>query len=296
MKVVHTFEEVRDLAGGRIGLVPTMGFFHEGHLSLIKAAAESTDTVVVSVFVNPLQFNESGDLDAYPRDLDRDAALAETAGAQLLIAPADSYMYPRQHYTRIRVAGASDGMEGAYRSGHFDGVATVVAKLFAGVRPDVAFFGRKDAQQLAVVRALACDLSFPVEIRGLPIVRESDGLALSSRNIRLDGEIRGSALALSTALFAASDAFEAGERSVAVLTHEAATRLGTHSGVETEYVEAATARDVAGVETIEAEVFLAVAARIGNVRLIDNVHLNPGTGLADRGVRLSEPSILYGGP
>ncbi len=171
MKIVHTFDDVRAVSDDSVGLVPTMGFLHEGHLSLIRAASDKNDTVVVSVFVNPLQFTEASDLDGYPRDLDRDAALAERSGANVLFAPDVSHMYPSEQRATVTVAHVADGMEGAHRPGHFAGVATVVAKLLAGVRPDTAYFGRKDAQQLAVVTTMARDLSFPTRIDGLATVR-----------------------------------------------------------------------------------------------------------------------------
>ncbi|MDK1009943.1 MAG: pantoate--beta-alanine ligase [Actinomycetota bacterium] len=295
MKTVHEFGDVRSLAVGRVGLVLTMGFLHEGHLSLIEAARENVDTVVVSIFVNPLQFNEPSDFVSYPRDRERDAALAEAAGADVLFVPDDSTMYPSEPVTRIEVGGVADGMEGAKRPGHFAGVATVVGKLFAGTQPDLAYFGRKDAQQLAVVRTMVRDLSFPVDIVGRPIVRESEGLALSSRNVRLDPSSRTHALALSGALFQVADAFEAGERSVVDLTASIEERLRGENRVVFEYAEIANAPDAAVTNHIGTEVFLAAAIRVGNVRLIDNVYLDPVSGVADRGIRLSAPSILYEG-
>ncbi|MEN8041591.1 MAG: pantoate--beta-alanine ligase [Actinomycetota bacterium] len=295
MRTVGTFAEARELASGSVGLVPTMGFLHEGHLSLIEAARESNDSVVVSLFVNPLQFNESSDLAAYPRDLDRDAALVRAAGADILFAPDAATMYPSTPLTSIEVTEVADAMEGAHRPGHFAGVATVVAKLFAGLQPDSAYFGRKDAQQLAVVATMAEDLSFPVEIVGLPIVREADGLALSSRNVRIEEHLRSPALSLSRSLFAAADAFDAGERSVASLRDRVRRGIADESDAEAEYVEMATAAGASITDTITDTVFLAVAVQIGDVRLIDNIHLDPRTGIADRGVRLETSSILYGG-
>lgn len=282
------------MAVGRLALVPTMGFLHEGHLSLVEAARNENDSVAVSVFVNPLQFDESGDLDAYPRDPDRDAALMRSAGADVLFVPDVAAMYPTEPLTSVQVGRISDAMEGASRPGHFTGVATVVAKLFAGIQPDTAYFGRKDAQQLSVVRRMATDLSFPVDVRGLPIIRERDGLALSSRNVRIDDHLRHSALGLSRSLFAAADAFEAGERSAETLLDAARGELGSVS-VDVEYVDLARVSDAVTVDVIEEdEVFVAIAARVGENRLIDNVTLNPITELADRGVRLGGPSVLYG--
>lgn len=295
MRTVSTFDEVRALCEGRIGLVPTMGFFHEGHLSLIEAACKESDTVVVTIFVNPLQFHETSDLDTYPRDLDRDVTLAETAGCDVLFVPEVSTMFGTIPVTRIEVAGVADGMEGAARPGHFAGVATLVAKLFSAIRPDTAYFGRKDAQQLVVVRTMARDLSYSVEVRGMPIIRETDGLALSSRNVRLDAESRSAALALSDSLFAAADVFESGVRSSDTLIDVVRERLDTQDKVAVEYIEVANTSDAASVERMDRDVFLAIAGRVGGVRLIDNVHLDPGSGVADRGVRLGVPSILYGG-
>lgn len=295
MKTVETFGEVRELVHGSVALVPTMGFFHEGHLSLIAEARRTTETVVVSVFVNPLQFGDSADLAAYPRDMGRDAALARAAGADILFVPDVDRMYPRGSRTIVTVEGVSDSMEGTHRPGHFAGVATVVAKLFAGIRPDMAYFGRKDAQQLAVVRTMATDLSFPVEVRGLPIVREPDGLALSSRNVRLGADDRASALNLHRALIAVGDAFEAGERSVGALLGIARATVDVGPDIGIDYIKAADASDASPVDRIEQSVFVAIAARVGDVRLIDNILLDPTTERADRGSYIDNPSILYGG-
>lgn len=291
MIVVTSFAEVRSQVGSvPSALVPTMGYLHDGHLSLVDLALEVADLVVMSLFVNPLQFDQQADLDRYPRDLDRDAALAEAAGVDLLFAPSLEEMYPIPPLTRVVVPGVSDGMEGAHRPGHFEGVATVVAKLFAGLRPAYAVFGRKDAQQLAVVRRMALDLSFPVEIIGAPIVRESDGLALSSRNVFLSAADRVAALGLSSGLFAAADAVGRGERSAAVLERLVADAV-EDSGGRLEYATLADALTADPIDGVDREAFLAVAARVGSVRLIDNVVLWPD-GSADTGVRLDGPSAL----
>jgi pantoate--beta-alanine ligase len=295
MNVVQTFEDVRAIEEGSVALVPTMGYLHEGHLSLIREASRLADTVVVSIFVNPLQFGEARDLDTYPRDVDRDTALAAEAGATVVFAPSAEYMYPDVPETTVSVGAVSEGMEGSARPGHFAGVATVVAKLFAGVQPHSAYFGRKDAQQLAVVSTMAADLSFPVAVTGLPVVRETDGLALSSRNVRLDGVSRERARALSQGLMGAADAFEAGEASVSTLKDIAAERMDSHDGVDVEYIELADARTASISSTLAGVQFLATAARVGDVRLIDNVTFDSSTRTADRGVRLAHPSILYGG-
>ncbi|HET9441841.1 MAG TPA: pantoate--beta-alanine ligase, partial [Acidimicrobiales bacterium] len=193
-------------AGRRVGLVPTMGWLHDGHLSLVRRAAAECDVVAATIFVNPLQFGESHDLAAYPRDLDRDSGLAAGAGVGHLFAPSVAEMYPGPVRTRVVVADVGDGLEGAHRPGHFEGVATVVAKLFAVAGPCRAYFGEKDWQQLQVVRTLVRDLSFPVEIVGCPTVREPDGLAMSSRNVYLSAEERAAATVLHRALRAAQDA------------------------------------------------------------------------------------------
>jgi pantoate--beta-alanine ligase len=289
--VVDTFDAVRvEIGTVHSALVPTMGYLHEGHLSLVEVATEMSDRVVMSLFVNPLQFDEPGDLDRYPRDLDRDAALAEAAGVDVLFAPTAGEIYPAEPLTRVSVAGVSEGMEGAHRPGHFDGVATVVAKLFAGIRPAYAVFGRKDAQQLAVVRRMALDLSFPVEIVGSPTVREVDGLALSSRNVFLGPDDRSAALGLSRGLFAAADAVRAGERDGSRL--EAMVRDPVaEAGADLEYATLADAFTAGPIDTVDREAFLAVAARVGEVRLIDNVVLWPD-GAVDTGVALDGQSIL----
>jgi pantoate--beta-alanine ligase len=292
VRTVGTFAEAREGRSGVVGLVPTMGYLHEGHLALIEAARKGSDTVVVSLFVNPLQFDEASDLARYPRDLDRDAALAESAGADILFAPDVAEMYPIEPVTRVRLEALTSTMEGAHRPGHFDGVATVVAKLFAGLRPDRAWFGRKDAQQLVVISRMAADLSFPVEVVGHPTLREADGLALSSRNVFLTSHEREVALSLSQGLFAAADAVADGERDGAALQRIVADRvIGAGAGLD--YAELASATDVSPQERLEVPGFLAVAARVGATRLIDNVWLDPD-GTADRGMRLERKSALYG--
>jgi pantoate--beta-alanine ligase len=289
---VDSFTGVRASRVGSVALVPTMGYFHEGHLSLISAAAEAADTTIVSLFVNPMQFGDPSDLDGYPRDEARDAALADKAGADVLFMPSVTEVYPSAA-TKVSVDDVAVGMEGLFRPGHFDGVATVVAKLFAGIQPDVAMFGNKDAQQLAVVRTMTNDLRLPVRVVGMPTVRELDGLALSSRNGAIAPSDRSKASALSEALFVAADTFDAGERRAAVLESVAASSLERYSGVEVEYVELADARTAQPVASVDAEAFLAVAATVGGVRLIDNISLNPAVGTAHRGTTLDRASILY---
>jgi pantoate--beta-alanine ligase len=280
MRTVRTVADLRAAldgprrAGRSIGLVPTMGALHEGHLSLIRAAREENDVVVVSLFVNPAQFNEASDLDAYPRDEARDADAAGRAGADLLFAPPVEEVYPPGFSTTVRVAGLTEHLEGEHRGiGHFEGVATVVCKLLNMAAPDVAYFGQKDAQQAAVIRRLVRDLDIPARIAVCPTVREPDGLALSSRNVHLKGADRERALALSKALEATAAAVADGERdpeAVAAAGRAAMARLG----VEPEYVALVSPDDLRPVRRINGSVLVAVAARVGSTRLIDNTILN----------------------
>jgi pantoate--beta-alanine ligase len=257
-------------AGASIGLVPTMGAFHEGHLSLMRRAREQCDRVVVSLFVNPTQFNEQADLDRYPRDERRDAALAGEAGIDFLFAPPVEQIYPAGFATTVSVAGVTEALEGVVRGrGHFDGVATVVTKLFNIVSPDVAYFGQKDAQQVAVIRQFVRDLDMPVQIEVCPTVREPDGLALSSRNARLSPAERARATALHRALVAAKESVVAGERDAVAVKANAIAAL-TSPGIEPEYFELVSADTLAPVRHIEGEVLALVAARVGAIRLIDN--------------------------
>jgi len=295
MKVLTTFEAVRAECEGSVGLVPTMGYLHEGHLSLIDAAAARCDTVVVSVFVNPLQFSDAGDLDAYPADLPRDITLAGGAGADIVFAPAVHEMYPPGSAVGVVVPGISDGMEGSSRPGHFEGVATVVAKLFSGIQPDVAYFGRKDAQQLALVTTMADSLRMPVDVVGCSIVRESDGLALSSRNTRLSHEARADAGQLFAALATAAELFAAGERRASTLKTAVRESLEDQPSIELEYVEVADAASAGIIEEVTDLSFMALAATVGGVRLIDNVTFDGRDASIDLGERIVSQSILYGG-
>jgi pantoate--beta-alanine ligase len=257
--------------GGRIGLVPTMGFLHEGHLALCDAARRHSDVVVLSIFVNPLQFGAGEDLDRYPRDLAADTALAAGRGVSVLFAPAVQEIYPSGTTEVTVTAPALAGrLCGAFRPGHFDGVLTVVAKLFNIVMPHVALFGQKDLQQATLIRRMAADLDFPVDVRIEPVVREHDGLAMSSRNVYLEPGERVAALSLSRALRAAQDAFAAGERSPAVLTAAVRAILQRQSGVSVQYVE------LVDVDTLESPTravaghAVAIAVHVGSTRLIDN--------------------------
>ncbi len=255
-------------AGRSVGLVPTMGAFHGGHHALMRAARERADLVVVSLFVNPTQFDEQSDLAAYPRDEARDAAEAAELGVDVLYAPPVEEVYPAGFATTVRVGALADVLEGASRGpGHFAGVCTVVAKLFNVVTPDIAVFGQKDAQQVAVLRRMVRDLDLPVALEVVPTVREADGLAMSSRNRRLDAEERDRALALSRALHAAERAVDAGERDAAAI--ERAAR-GAMAGVEPEYLALVDPDSFSPVQHVNGRVLVAVAARVGGTRLIDN--------------------------
>jgi pantoate--beta-alanine ligase len=280
--------------GGRVGLVPTMGYLHEGHRSLIRAARAATDLVVVTIFVNPLQFGTNEDLDRYPRDLSGDLACCEAEGADVVFAPSLQEMYPHGvPVTTVHVERLTEGLCGAARPTHFDGVTTVVSKLFAIAGPCTAFFGRKDAQQLAVITRMVADLNLPVDVVGCPLVREPDGLAMSSRNAYLSTGRREAALVLSRALEAAAGAVIAGERDAGATVGAAARVVATEPRVELEYLELRDAHDLTPCSgDIEGDVLLALAARVGETRLIDNVMLSVrGTEAhADLGIR-SEGAI-----
>lgn len=294
MTVLRTFEEVRSMTEGSVGLVPTMGFLHEGHLRLIEASVAENDTTVVTVFVNPTQFGEQRDLSSYPRDLERDVGLAYGVGADIVLAPSVDYMYPDGASTTVAVAGAAEAMEGIHRPGHFDGVATVVARFFAGLAPDRAYFGRKDAQQLAVVSSMVRDLGFPLTVRSIPTVREMDGLALSSRNVRIEPRLRPSALRIWHGLMAGASLYESGVRSVPEVLATVSAPLDDDWKVEVEYIELADAMTARPAGHFAGMQFLAVAATVGHVRLIDNVVIDNEAGTVERGTLLSSRSILYG--
>lgn len=260
--------------GGRTGLVPTMGAFHEGHLSLIRAARAACDLVVVWLFVNPTQFNEAADLANYPRDEERDAALAAASGADILFAPTVEQVYPAGFATTVTVAGLGETLEGAHRPGHFAGVATVVAKMLNMAGPDVAYFGAKDAQQVAVVRRMVRDLDIPTRIEVLPTVRDADGLALSSRNVRLNAEERGRATALYRGLCAGRAVLAAGEHDAAALTKLVEETL-VRAGVAVEYVAVVDADTFALLVRVEGPALVVVAGWVGATRLIDNLEVAP---------------------
>jgi pantoate--beta-alanine ligase len=281
VRTVRTVRELREAlaperhAGRSIGLVPTMGAFHGGHLSLIRRAREQTDVVVVSLFVNPAQFGPGEDLHAYPRDEENDARLAEAEGVDILFAPPVEEVYPDGFATTVAVGGLTDVLDGApeHRGPeHFAGVTTVVTKLLNMAAPDVAYFGQKDAQQVLVVRRLVRDLDIPVRIEVCPTIRDRDGLALSSRNAYLSAAERQRALGLSRAMRAAETAFESGKIDSGAVLEAARGELDAH-GIEPEYLELRSATDLSPVERVNGSTLLAVAARVGRARLIDNTVL-----------------------
>ncbi len=260
-----------------IAFVPTMGALHEGHLSLVKEARASSDVVIVSIFVNPEQFNDKDDLDRYPRDLTGDAALLAEYEVDYVFAPEGSEIYPEGFSTYVYVEGISEGLEGVSRPGHFRGVATVVAILFNAIRPDLAFFGQKDAQQVAVIRRMTTDLGFETEIVVVPTVREESGLALSSRNQLLPPEERSKAAVVFAGLREAKLAFKQGERNAAKLIEIVQRSIANEPLAAVDYISVVDGQSLEPVEKVgETETLIAAAVRFGKVRLIDNVVLNRG--------------------
>ena len=259
--------------GARVGLVPTMGALHEGHASLLRAARADGGLVVASIFVNPTQFGPTEDLAKYPRRLERDLEICRREGVGLVFAPSAAEMYPAGFATTVHVARMTEKMCGACRPGHFDGVCTVVAKLLAIVRPDTAYFGEKDAQQLAVVRRMVADLDLGVEIRGCPTIREPDGLAMSSRNAYLSPAERRQALALSRSLAEAREAVLAGERDAGRLAAQVRQRLEAAEGVDLQYVAVVDPDTLEDLARVGDRVLVAAAAKVGATRLIDSVVL-----------------------
>ncbi len=264
-------------AGRRVALVPTMGHLHEGHLALVDEARRRADAVVLSIFVNPLQFGPGEDLGRYPRDLPRDRSLSEARGVDALFVPFVEEMYPPGLEIRVAAGETAERWEGAARPGHFTGVLTVVAKLFHLVEPEVACFGQKDIQQLTLVRRMVQDLDWPVALAAVPTVRDADGLALSSRNVYLSPAERADALSLGRGLRAAEAAWAAGERSAAALEGAVRARLDAARGVRAEYIAVVEPERLRPVASAAAGTILAVAARVGATRLIDNVILGQGT-------------------
>jgi len=280
MEVIKRAAEMQEISlrlkreGRIIGLVPTMGYLHDGHLSLIKKARRENDIVIMSNFVNPLQFGPKEDFATYPRDLDRDNKLAESAGVDYVFAPTSEEMYPQGYDTYVEVKGPiTEKMCGKSRPGHFKGVTTVVLKLFFIAQPDHAYFGQKDAQQAIVVRKMVSDLNIPVKIITCPIVREKDGLALSSRNTYLSQEERAQALALPRALSAGRDMIIKGETDPQKVRLHIKQILESSPGIRVDYVEVVDGNDLSDLSVIKGKVLLAAAVYVGKTRLIDNIDL-----------------------
>ncbi len=279
MFIYHTIAEIREYVrearskGHVIGLAPTMGYLHEGHLELMRRAKERCDTVIVSIFVNPTQFGPGEDLDRYPRDLERDARLAEEVGVDAIFNPSAGEMYPAGYCTYVDVEGVTSILCGMSRPGHFRGVTTVVIKLFNIVKPDAAFFGQKDAQQALVIKRMTADLNLDLEVITLPTVREADGLAMSSRNIYLDPVQREAALVLNRSLLKGREAFLAGERDPSKIINLVAGMIRGEALAEIDYVEIYSHPDLQAVARIRGPALLAMAVKIGRTRLIDNILL-----------------------
>jgi pantoate--beta-alanine ligase len=279
MRIIETIREMRDYiktarrSGKTIGLVPTMGALHQGHLTLVRAAKAECNVVVVSIFVNPVQFGPNEDFNCYPRDLAGDGEKAANAGADVIFHPAAEEMYPQGYAAYVHVEGISEKLCGMSRPGHFRGVATVVTKLFNIVQPDVAYFGQKDAQQVVIIQRMAADLNMDVAIRTVPIVREPDGLAMSSRNAYLSKQERRAALVLSQSLFKAMDMAAGGERRTETLRNTVENLIRQESAAKIDYVEILRYPDLEETEFLNGQALLALAVRIGNTRLIDNVIL-----------------------
>ena len=275
--VVHSIADLRatlDAArrdGRAIGFVPTMGYLHDGHRSLMRAAAAANDTTVVSVFVNPLQFAPTEDLDRYPRDLAGDVQMASDEGIRYVFAPSQSEMYPERMMTTVNVAGVSEPLEGASRPSHFAGVATVVTKLFSIVGPSRVYFGEKDFQQLAVIRRLVLDLSLPIDVVACPTIREPDGLAMSSRNVNLTPEARKAAPVLLRALQAGRDAIDQGERDALAVRRAMRKVVEQEPLVDLDYAEVVDASTFVIPSPLEGTLRLLIAARLPGARLIDNL-------------------------
>ena len=280
MKLIKTVHEMQDWStrtkrrGDRVGFVPTMGFLHQGHVSLLEIARPLCQGLVLSIFVNPTQFGPTEDLDAYPRDLENDLALAEKAGVDAVFLPTSDLMYPDHFQTEISLSALPGHLCGRFRPVHFAGVATVVTKLFNIVRPDMAVFGEKDYQQLQVIRQMVRDLNFPIEIVGGPIVREADGLAMSSRNAYLSPSQRASAVSLSRALETARDLLRKGSPSAAELVETITAFIHTHDQTDVEYVEICHPQTLEPVTVLSRPFLIALAVKVGTTRLIDNALFN----------------------
>lgn len=282
MKSVENIARMSTLAkmlhkeGKSIGFVPTMGYLHEGHLSLVRAAKKHTDVVVMSIFVNPLQFAPAEDFEKYPRDFKRDEVMASDAGVDIIFYPSVSQMYPDGYATFVDVERLTGGLCGASRPGHFRGVTTVIAKLFGIVRPDVAYFGQKDAQQAAVIRKMVQDLNMGVEVKVMPIVREKDGLAMSSRNVYLSESERGDALVLHQSLKKAESMVGSGERDPKKLIGAIREMILQKKSAKIDYVSIVDVNQLTELQTIGKEALVALAVRFGTTRLVDNAVLKRG--------------------
>jgi len=276
MKLVHTIKEVREQVkewrkeGLSVGFVPTMGYLHEGHKSLIDASVKENDRTVVSIFVNPTQFGPNEDFESYPRDIVKDSALCENAGANLIFNPEPEEMYPDGFCSYANITGLSDALCGKSRPIHFKGVCTVVSKLFNIVCPDKAYFGEKDAQQLAIIKRMVKDMNFPIEIVGCPIIREEDGLAKSSRNTYLSPEERQAALILSKAIFEGKDMVLNGEKDADKIVSDMIAIIKSEPLAVIDYVEMVDMATMKNIHTVEGNVLCAIAVKIGKTRLIDN--------------------------
>ena len=270
VREMQEFSSVARRAGQAIALVPTMGYLHEGHASLMREGRRRGELLVLSIFVNPTQFGEGEDFDAYPRDLERDRRVAEEAAVDVIFAPRAREMYPEGYQSYVDVERLTTHLCGASRPGHFRGVTTVVTKLFNIVKPHVALFGRKDYQQLAVIRRMTADLNIDVEVVGMPIVREADGLAMSSRNAYLSSENRAKALCLSRAIRTASSAYRGGERDIAKLDAIAREQIAAVNGVQIDYLEFRHGSSLELQQQADDNTLLALAVKIGTTRLIDN--------------------------
>ncbi len=281
MRTARSTTELRPIVRGwkqsadSVALVPTMGALHEGHLALIRQAGRIADKVVVSIFVNPTQFNDAADFERYPRDIARDSRLLEECGCDLLFLPEVTDVYPPGYSTYIEVEGVSEGLEGAFRPGHFRGVATVVARLFWLVQPDIAVFGEKDAQQLAVIRRLVRDLNFDIDIHGHPTIREDDGLAMSSRNQLLGAKERAAATIYYRALQVAAELIQSGETDADVLRARMHSVVDLEPMASLEYAEVVDPDTFQPVDAIDGDVLMPIAGTVGSTRLIDNLYVDP---------------------
>ena len=272
---MRAFTRTARAAGGRVAFVPTMGFLHEGHASLLRAGRERGEKLVLSIFVNPTQFDRKGDLDKYPRSLEADLEIAKRCGVDAVYLPQAGEMYPEGYETYVSVGPLAEPLCGAKRPGHFRGVTTVVTKLFTTVEPDLALFGEKDYQQLAIIRRMTTDLNLPVEIVGMPIIREKDGLAMSSRNARLSSDQRETSLALYRSIGVVREAFAGGERSTQALEALAKESLARAGDLVVDYAEVRNAASLRTIDDVTEKALYAVAAFVGDVRLIDNTELDP---------------------